>query len=239
MMGDEKGQALPLALLALAAGALMVTPFLGHTSTTLIGTRLYGQAIIEQYSADAGIEWALWRLGGNPVLTTNTTYDATPLEPFPGEINNSSFPATELRFVEFTEDTRTIPLEWQDGQGEHNYDFNATDNGLIAVVIDNITASKPVIVELSQVPGQPDYEFQGDGPYIAVFEIDSAGSYTILVTLPRTNKYGPLGPGPITITIYENPVVVYDIRAQEGDRTITVRATASYLATWVISWQTE
>ena len=237
-MADEKGQALPLALLALAAGALMVTPFLGHTSTTLIGTRVYGQAIIEQYSADAGIEWALWRLEGNPVLTTNTTYDATPLEPFPGEINNSSFPTTELRFVADAGATETITPQWEDGEGEHNYGFDTTDSGSITVVIDNITASKPVIVELSRVPGQPDYEFQGDGPYTAEFEIESAGSYNILVTLPDTNKYGPLGPGPITISI-TYPVASYDIRAQEGDRTITVRATASYLATWVISWQTE
>ena len=239
MRSNEKGQALPLTLLVLVVGTLLIAPSLGYASTGLIGTRVYGQAITEQYSCDAGVEWALWRLKGNPLLTTNTTYDAAPLEPFPSEINGSLFPTTELRFVEYTEDTRTIPLEWQDGEGEHNYDFDTTDKGFIAVVIDNITASKPVTVELRHVSGQPDYSFQGDGPYIAEFEIDSAGSYTILVTLPKENKYGSLGPGPITITIYENPVVVYDIRAQKGDRTITVRATVSYLAARIISWQIE
>ncbi|MBA7711118.1 hypothetical protein ES703_120072 [subsurface metagenome] len=106
------------------------------------------------------------------------------------------------------------------------------------MTIDNITASKPVIVELSHVSGQPDYQFQGDGPYIAEFEIDSAGSYNILVTLPRTNKYGPLGPGQITIAI-TYPIASYDIRAQKGECTITVRATASYLATRIISWQIQ
>ena len=238
-MNSEKGQALPLALLALAIGTLVIAPFLGHASSSLIGSRIYGQAITEQYSCDAGVEWALWRLKENPLLTFITAYDSTPLEPIPSEINGSLFPTTELRFVEFTEDTLMITPEWQDGQGEHNYDFDMTDKGYIAVVIDNITASKPVIVELSHVFGQPDYEFRGDGPYIAVFEVDSAGSYIILVILPRENKYGPLGPGPIAITIYENPVVVYDVRARKDDITITVRATASYLATRVISWQIE
>jgi len=235
-MNSEKGQALPLAILALAIGTLVITPFLGHASSNLIGSRVYEQSLTELYSCDAGIEWALWRLKNDPVLTTDTTYGSTPLEPIPSEINGSSFPTTELRFVEDAGATETITPEWQDGEGEHNYNFQASDKGSVTVVIDNITAAKPVIVELSRVPGQPDYSFRGDGPYTAVFEIDSADSYNILVTLPRENKYGPLEPGPITISI-TYPIASYDIRAQKGDRTITVRATASYLATTVVSWQ--
>jgi len=237
-MNSEKGQALPLAMLALAFGTLVISPFLGHASSSLVGSRIYGQVISEQYSCDAGVEWALWRLKENPVLTTNTTYHTSSLEPIPSEINDSSFPTTELRFVEDAGATEMIMPDWEDGEGEHNYDFQTSDEGSITVVIADITASKPVIVKLSHVPGQPDYEFQGDGPYIAEFEIDSAGAYNILVTLPMENKYGPLGPGPITIAI-TYPIASYDIRAQKGDRTITARATAGYLATRVISWQVE
>ena len=238
MLNDEKGQAFPLALLALAIGTLVISPFLGHASSSLIGSRIYEQGITEVYSSDSGIEWALWRLKEDPVLTVNATYHSTSIEPFPIDINGSSFPTTELRFVEDVGSTETVMPVWQDGQGEHNYYFDATDKGSITVAIDNITASKPVIVELSHVRGQPDYSFQGDGPYTAVFQIDSAGSYNILVTLPRSNKYGPLGPGPITISI-TYPIASYDIKAQKGDRTITVRATASYLATKIISWLLE
>jgi len=237
-MNSEKGQALPLAILALAIGTLVITPFLGHASSNLIGSGAYEQSLTELYSCDAGIEWALWMLKNDPVLTTDTTYGSTPLEPIPSEINGSSFPTTELRFVEDAGATETITPEWQDGEGEHNYNFQASDKGSITVLIGNIAATKPVIVELSHVSGQPDYSFQGDGPYTAVFEIDTAGSYNILVTLPRENKYGPLGPGPITISI-NYPIPSYDIRAQKGDRIITVRATASYLATTVVSWQVE
>lgn len=237
-MNNEKGQVLPLVLVAIAIGSLVITPFIGHAGSTLIGSRIYDQAIIEQYSCDAGVEWALWRLKEDPVLTTNTVYHSASLEPIPSEINGSSFPITELRFVEGAGATETITPEWQDGKGEHSYDSNTTDQGSITVVIDNITASRAVMVELSQVPGQPDYEFTGDGPYTAVFEIDSAGLYTILVTLPKTKKYSALGPGPITIII-TYPIASYDIRAQKGNGTITVRATASYLATRVISWKIE
>ncbi len=238
MINSEKGQALPIALLALAMGSLVIAPSLGYTSTGLIGSRVYGQAITEQYSAGAGVEFALWRLEGDPVLTTSTTYDAAPLEPFPGEINGSTFPTTELRFVESAGANETLTPEWQDGKGKHKYNIDTTDGGTITVVIDNITASETVKVTLKKAGKQPTYQFTGDGPYTAEFEIGAADSCTVVVTLPKKKKYGPLGPGPITITI-TYPVASYDIRAQKGDRTITVRATASYLAMRVISWQTE
>lgn len=61
-MNSQKGQALPLALLALAIGMLTIAPFLGHVSSSLIGSRIYEQAISEQYSADAGVEYAIWNL---------------------------------------------------------------------------------------------------------------------------------------------------------------------------------
>ena len=61
-MNGEKGQALPLVLLALGIGTLVIAPFLGHASSNLIGSRIYGQAITEQYSCDTGVEHAIWSL---------------------------------------------------------------------------------------------------------------------------------------------------------------------------------
>jgi len=237
-MNGEKGQALPLAMLALTIGMLVITPFLGHASSNLIGSRTYEQSLTEVYSCDAGIEWALWRLKNDPVLTTDTTYGSAPLEPIPSEINSSSFPTTELRFVEDAGATETITPEWQDEKGKHDYNIDTTDTGNITVEIDNITASKKVKVQLKGEPGQPKYNFQGDGPYIAVFEDLPISSYIVEVDLPKETEYGPLGPGPITISI-TYPIASYDIRAQKGDRIITARATASYLATTVVSWQVE
>ena len=233
-MNGERGQALPLVLLALAIGSLVITPFIGHASSSLIGSRVYGEAITEQYSCDAGIEWALWKLKENPVLTTNTAYHTTSFEPFPSEINGSSFPTTELRFVEGAGATETLTPEWQDGKKWQKYPVDTTDKGTITVVVE--TDAPAVDIKLEQVV----YELEGGSPYTAEFVIDSAGSYRIEVKTFEYDKKGKKKeasfPGTISLTY---PIASYDIRAQRGDCTITVRATASYLATRVISWQIE
>ena len=61
-MKDEKGQALPMAILALAIGSLLIVPFLSHAGSSLIGSRVYGEIIAQQSASDAGIEHAIWSL---------------------------------------------------------------------------------------------------------------------------------------------------------------------------------
>ena len=61
-MNGEKGQALPLAMLALTIGALIIAPFLGHASASIIGSRTYAEAIALRNSCDAGVEHAIWSL---------------------------------------------------------------------------------------------------------------------------------------------------------------------------------
>jgi hypothetical protein len=61
-MNGEKGQALPIALVALAVGALVVVPFLSHAGTSLISSRVHGAVIAEQSASDAGVEHAIWSL---------------------------------------------------------------------------------------------------------------------------------------------------------------------------------
>lgn len=75
-MNREKGQVLPLALVALAIGTVIITPFIGHAGSNLIGSRIYAQAITGGYSSDAGIEHAIWRL---------TDDDLTSEIPSPGD----------------------------------------------------------------------------------------------------------------------------------------------------------
>jgi hypothetical protein len=62
MMNGQSGQALPLAIAALAIGALVVAPFLGYAGNNLIGSQVYGQAITQQSACDAGVEHAIWSL---------------------------------------------------------------------------------------------------------------------------------------------------------------------------------
>jgi hypothetical protein len=58
----ESGLALPIVLAVLALGTLITAPFLTHASTNLIGSAEYKQTINETYSAEAGVEHAVWRL---------------------------------------------------------------------------------------------------------------------------------------------------------------------------------
>lgn len=59
-----------LTLVILGIGALLVPPFLVHTSANLLATRVIEEGLKEQYTADAGVEDALWHLvyGGLEVL---------------------------------------------------------------------------------------------------------------------------------------------------------------------------
>ena len=71
LLGDQKGQALPLVLITLAMGSLPIGGFLSHTSTNLIASRVFGESMPEEYAADAGIEDAVWNLMyGDLVLLT-------------------------------------------------------------------------------------------------------------------------------------------------------------------------
>jgi predicted acyltransferase (DUF342 family) len=77
-MRGEKGQALPLAIAALALGTMVITPFLGHASSSLIGSHVYEQGIAELYSGDAGIEYAIWSLQSGALEVSENTTETLP-----------------------------------------------------------------------------------------------------------------------------------------------------------------
>jgi hypothetical protein len=62
MKNGEKGQALLVVLAIVAFGGLVISPFLNHAGDGLLGSRMYGDAISQQYSSDAGVEHAIWGL---------------------------------------------------------------------------------------------------------------------------------------------------------------------------------
>jgi hypothetical protein len=69
-MKKEKGQALPLAMVALAIGAVLIAPFLSHASSSLIGSNDYATIINYRNACDAGVEHAIWRLAYNGLGTS-------------------------------------------------------------------------------------------------------------------------------------------------------------------------
>jgi hypothetical protein len=167
MMNDEKGQVLPLAMLALALGSLVITPFINYASSSLIGSRVYKGVMTEQYSCDAGIEWALWKLKGNPLLTTSEDYVSTPLEPFPGEMNSSSFPTTEIRFVEDSEESEETILEWETEAGWNDYPLDMAGPGTISLAVE----TEAPFVKVKLLGGKPQLYIL-DLPYEIELEIE-------------------------------------------------------------------
>ena len=61
-MNREQGHVLPGILGAMAVGILLIAPFLSQVSVSLMTSRDYGQSMLAQNSADAGIEHAIWDL---------------------------------------------------------------------------------------------------------------------------------------------------------------------------------
>lgn len=124
-MNNQKGQVLPVALLALAAGILVIAPLLSQASSSLTGSRIYGQAITEQYSANAGAEYAIWHLQNG-----------------------------ELEVPEFTLNSKTVNVTIEnEGGGIYQITSTATsDDGsstTIKAYVNNITIYFPDGAELS------------------------------------------------------------------------------------------
>jgi len=61
----QRGQALVLVLIALAVGALIIVPTLNYVNTGLRYVPLSDSQLLDQYTADAAIEYALWQLEYN------------------------------------------------------------------------------------------------------------------------------------------------------------------------------
>ena len=64
-MNRQRGQVLVLALIALALGALLIIPTLRYVFTGLVETRVSEKLLLEQYAADAAVEYSLWQLKYN------------------------------------------------------------------------------------------------------------------------------------------------------------------------------
>lgn len=224
---SEAGQALVLALAAIALGALLVTPFLTHVSVSVLATRHAGEAIDDEYAVDAGLEWGLWRLRSDPLLTASTSYVSAPLLPAPAAVNGAAFPTVDLRRVPGANATQTIAPAWQGGAGLQCYAFTSAEGGPAYAIVETAAATVQADIR-SACSGVGLPTLGGPSPYLLSEPGASAGSYyLVLLVAPPTI-------GTVTITF---PAASYDVRSQRDGRTATARATASESAVEVISWQ--
>ncbi|MBI2836563.1 MAG: hypothetical protein HYX85_02590 [Chloroflexi bacterium] len=144
---DERGQALPMVLVALAVGTLLVVPFLGHSSTGLVTSRAYGQSMIEQYSVDSGIEHALWRLKYEPGFANSLTL-ANPTTGYTvGNINGISVNVTlTYTYVE----SPPVPPPPPQGTQSDDVEISKTVSDCSAPVGANVTFSYTIYVSVKE-----------------------------------------------------------------------------------------
>jgi hypothetical protein len=233
LSGDSRGQVLPLALAALALGSLLVSPFLVDASVNLLASRHVDSAIKDQYSADSGVEWALWRLKADPELTADTAYSEAPLQPTPAALNDAPFPTTEVRRVANAGMSRTITPAWQSGAGPKCYDFTSSELGLVFGVVEVQATSVwmtllPEAAPCTRPAGLSPME--GSSPYRLQFSNVAPAPYKLYV------ETSPVATGSVTINY---PVATYDIQSTRNGHTTICRATASADAVQIISWQLE
>jgi len=79
-MKRQRGQVFILVLIALALGALLITPSLSYVSTGLTEARVSEDMLLDQYTADAAIEYSLWQLQyglADQLDPENPSYDSS------------------------------------------------------------------------------------------------------------------------------------------------------------------
>ena len=78
---DESGLVLVWTLVILGIGALLIPPLLSYINTNLLASRTIEEGLREQYAADAGVEYALYRLANDDDVPFDN-------EPIPTAVNN-------------------------------------------------------------------------------------------------------------------------------------------------------
>ncbi len=226
-----RGQALPAAVAALAVGALLVTPLLRGAGTSSRFTNLVGGRAPVRYSMDAGIEWSGWRLISDPLLTTDTSFSATPISPLPATVNGAPFPLTEIRFVAGAGAVELQTPAWQAGGGDQCYTFAASESGTLsahitvdsgqvwaALLADGASCTRPIgLAALS-----------GTSPYAADFTLPAADTYQLLIGVDTATA------GSVSMTV---PAATYEVRSAVDARSVIARLVAGYSGVRVDSWQ--
>ena len=225
------GQALPIAIAALALGAVLVTPLLQGAGTGSRATQGVAASALERYSLDAGIEWSGWRLMADPRLTADTSFTGAPLAPFPAVMNAASFPQTEIRYIPAAGGVEVQSPAWQSGGGDKCYAFSASEAGTLSARI-TVDAGQawvallPAAAACSLPPGSE--ALFGSSPYRADFDLAAPGAWQLLVSTDAAST------GTIELSV---PAATYEARSMAGSRSTVARLVAGYSGVRIISWQ--
>ena len=109
---DESGRALVIALVALAVGTLLVTGFIQYVSTSQLATRAARERTVSHYSADAGVEHAIWRLAHEEGFTHTVAISAPVV--YTLTINGQTMVITVTTFLTTTSPPPGgLPVPWE------------------------------------------------------------------------------------------------------------------------------
>jgi len=226
----DRAQALPVAIGALAVGAILITPMLTGAGTSSRYTRQVGARALERYSMDAGIEWSGWLLMANPLLTSDTSFTSTPLAPLPATVNGAPFPQTEIRYIVGAGAFERIAPAWQGG-GDECYTVPASEAGTLSVraEVDSgqmwmelLAGGAPCTRTVALPP------LAGASPYGADFALSAAGEYQVLIGTDTATT------GTVEMSV---PAATYEVRSVVGARSVVARLVAGYDGVRVASWQ--
>ncbi len=89
----QQGSALIMALIALALGSLIVPPTLRYVATGVKAAGIQNRVAREAYAADAGVEYAMWRIhsSGHGDFSETITVDGIPVNLAVGSLNTIAF----------------------------------------------------------------------------------------------------------------------------------------------------
>lgn len=230
-MRSNCGQALPVAVAALAIGAVLITPLLLGAGTDANYTARVGRRAMERYSMDAGIEWSGWRLLSNPQITTDTSFNATVLAPYPATVNGAAFTSVQIRLVAGAGAVEAQNPAWQGGGGDHCYTVSASSSGTLSAKISVDSGQVWAALLAAGAPcvrpgGLP--PLSGASPYGADFPLAAAGTYQLVIGVDMATT------GTIELSV---PAATYEVRSDSASRSVIARLVAGYSGVRVESWQ--
>jgi len=128
LVRDNSGMALPMALVLLVVVSLMVVPVVSLINTNLVSTISSNQGVKSYYSADAAVNYGLWKMVYDENYTLPTTTDTITLpetlnsvEPQTVTItNNGHDPSGDTVFIIQSSATNDI-LQFNDDPGVNSY----------------------------------------------------------------------------------------------------------------------
>ena len=173
----ETGQALPIVLAMLALGSLVIVPCLNYVSTGLKTGEMFEKSMKELYTAEAGVEDALWRIKNDTPTSFPYSYQLTNINGMSVDVvidQLTSISGEEINppagHVDWLEITKSVSYD----AGIYSYTIYLTNQCTANIKLEKILADFPPDLE---------YEAGSTSGNITTEDPSATGSPTTGITL--------------------------------------------------------